>query len=167
MDESPLPPTDVEAFKQAFRRHAAGVAAITSRKPDGTPVGFTATSLASLAASPPLVTFNMARVASAFPAITEGNTIVIHMLGPRSRRIAEIMAADNAMRFVGDHWRPGPLGLPVLDDVTAWMLARIVAVHLIADNAVVIARIEGGELGEPDDALVYHERTYMVPRAEA
>lgn len=55
----------ITAFKQAFRRHAAGVAIITARGPEGRPVGFTATSLASLAATPPLATFNMARTASA------------------------------------------------------------------------------------------------------
>jgi flavin reductase (DIM6/NTAB) family NADH-FMN oxidoreductase RutF len=156
-------PTDLEAFKQTFRRHAAGVAAITSLAPDGTPVGFTATSLASLAAVPPLVTFNMARIASAWPAMTVGNHVAIHTLGPRSRHLAEKLAADNAVRFVGDHWAPGPHGVPVLAGVTAWMVGRIIEVHPVHNNAVVIVQVEDGALGEPDDALLYHERRYMRP----
>jgi flavin reductase (DIM6/NTAB) family NADH-FMN oxidoreductase RutF len=156
-------PTDLEAFKQTFRRHAAGVAAITSLAPDGTPVGFTATSLASLAAVPPLVTFNMARIASAWPAMTVGNHVAIHTLGPRSRHLAEKLAADNAVRFVGDHWTPGPHGVPVLAGVTAWMVGRILEVHPVHNNAVVIVQVEDGALGEPDDALLYHERRYMRP----
>src|SRR3954469_3300640 len=91
---------DLAAFRQAFRRHAAGVAAVTALAPDGTPVGFTATSLASLAAVPPLATFNMAQVASAYRAMTVGNHVAIHMLGPRTRDIAQKLAADNAIRFV-------------------------------------------------------------------
>jgi flavin reductase (DIM6/NTAB) family NADH-FMN oxidoreductase RutF len=160
MDETPTP---LEAFKQTFRRHAAGVAAITSVAPDGTPVGFTATSLASLAAVPPLVTFNMARVASAWPAMTVGNHVAIHTLGPRSRHQAEKLAADNAVRFVGDHWSPGPHGVPVLNDVTAWMVGRIIEVHPVHNNAVVVVQIEEGALGDEDDALLYHERSYMRP----
>lgn len=156
-------PRDLEAFKQTFRRHAAGVAAITSLDPDGKPVGFTATSLASLAAVPPLVTFNMARVSSAWPAMTVGNRVAIHTLGPRSRRHAVKLAADNAVRFVGDHWAPGPHGIPVLTDVTAWMIGRIIEVHPVHNNAVVIVQIEQGELGDEDHALLYHERTYMKP----
>lgn len=152
-----------DAFRQAFRRHAAGVAAITSRAPDGSPVGFTATSVASLAAVPPLVTFNMARTASAFPAIVVGNLVAIHMLGPRSQYIAERMAADNALRFDGDHWTDDEHGVPILNDVTAVMVARIVEVFPVANNAVVVAQVEGGELGAPDEALVYHERMYMTP----
>jgi flavin reductase (DIM6/NTAB) family NADH-FMN oxidoreductase RutF len=163
MSETTPSPSDLEAFKQTFRRHAAGVAAITSLAPDGSPVGFTATSLASLAAVPPLVTFNMARVASAWPAITVGNHVAIHTLGPRSRHQAERLAADNSVRFVGDHWTPGPHGVPVLNDVTAWMVGRIIEVHPVHNNAVVVVQIEDGQLGDEDDALLYHERTYMRP----
>ena len=160
-----IPPAATEAFRQAFRRHAAGVAAVTAVAPDGSPVGFTATSLASLAANPPLATFNMARVSSAWPAMTVGNHVAIHTLGPRTRHLAERLAADNSVRFVGEHWSPGPHGVPVLADVTSWMLATIIEVHPVHDNAVIVVRIEDGALGEHDEALLYHERTYMRPSA--
>ena len=161
MSETPV--VAVEAFKQAFRRHAAGVAAVTSVAPDGTPVGFTATSLASLAADPPLATFNMARTASAWPAMTVGNHVAIHTLGPRTRHLAQLMAADNTVRFAGEHWRSGPFGVPILGEATSWMLGSILEVHPVHNNAVIVVRIEDGALGEIDDALLYHERTYMKP----
>lgn len=158
------PVDGLDAFKRVFRRHAAGVAVITSLAPDGEPVGFTATSLASLAAVPPLATFNIARIATAWPAMTVGNRVVIHTMGPRSKPLAERMAGDHAHRFDGDHWHPGPFGLPVLEGVTAWMLGTIVAVHPVENNAVVVVRIEDGEFGVEDEALLYHERTYQRPR---
>lgn len=154
---------DLEAFKQAFRRHAAGVAIVTARTPEGEPVGFTATSLASLAAVPPLATFNMARVSTAWPAVENTDFVIIHTLGPRNRALAERMAGDHALRFDGDHWFPGPHGLPVLKDVTAWMLGRIVERLPVLGNAVIVVQIEDGALGEPDEALLYHERTYLKP----
>lgn len=160
---SPDPASGVDAFKQAFRRHAAGVAIVTSRAPDGRPVGFTATSLASLAATPPLATFNMAQVSSAWPAMTVGNRVAIHMLGPRSQHQAERMAADNAVRFDGDHWHEGPHGVPILDGVTAWMVGEIIEVVPVHNNAVVVVQIDSGELGDEDDALLYHERRYLRP----
>jgi flavin reductase (DIM6/NTAB) family NADH-FMN oxidoreductase RutF len=160
-----VPEDDVEAFKQAFRRHAAGVAVVTSLAPDGSPVGFTATSLASLAAVPPLATFNMARISSAWPAMTVGNRVAIHTLGPRSRHHAERMAANRDLRFAGEHWAPGPFGVPILHDVTSWMLGSIIEVHPVHENAIIVVRIEDGALGAEDDALLYHERTYMRPSA--
>lgn len=154
---------DLSAFKLAFRRHAAGVAVVTGLTPAGTPVGFTATSLASLAAVPPLATFNMARIASAWPAIEGTSHVLIHLLGARNRALAAKLSGPNAERFVGDHWAPGPFGLPLLKDVPAWMLGRIVERVPVADNAVVVVQVEDGGLGADDEALVYHERTYMAP----
>jgi flavin reductase (DIM6/NTAB) family NADH-FMN oxidoreductase RutF len=156
-------PEDLEAFKQTFRRHAAGVAIITSLDPEGAPVGFTATSLASLSAVPPLVTFNMARISSAWPAMIVGNRVAIHTLGARTQHLAETFAASNSMRFIGDHWSPGTHGVPIVAGVTAWMLGRIIAVHPSHNNAVVIVQIDQGELGEADDALLYYERGYHRP----
>ncbi|MFZ2965187.1 MAG: flavin reductase family protein [Rhodoglobus sp.] len=166
MESEPHIPVDgLDAFKRTFRRHAAGVAVVTTLLPDSAPAGFTATSLASLAAVPPLATFNMARASSAWPAMTVGNHVVIHTLGPRSRHLAELMAADHDVRFAGEHWHRGPHGVPVLDGATAWMLGRIIAVHEVHQNAVIVVEIVGGELGEEDEALLYHERTYMRPHA--
>lgn len=154
---------DLSAFKLAFRRHAAGVAVVTGRTPEGTPVGFTATSLASLAAVPPLATFNMARISTAWPAVEGTDRVLIHLLGARNRALADRLAGPHDDRFTGDHWRPGPHGLPLLNDVPAWMLGRIVSRVPIADNAVVVVQIEDGDLGDDDQALLYHERTYLTP----
>ncbi|WP_035874809.1 flavin reductase family protein [Cryobacterium sp. MLB-32] len=161
----PNAPLDLAAFKHAFRRHAAGVAAISTLAEDGSPVGFTATSLASLSAVPPLATFNMARSASTWPAIVHNDRVIIHMLGARNRAVAEKLAGPHAERFIGDHWHVGPHGLPVLNDVTSWMVGRIVERVSVHNNAVVVVQIEDGGIGQDDDALLYHERAYRVPGA--
>ena len=163
MSDDQEEPDGLAAFKHAFRRHAAGVVAITALTPEGKPVGFTATSLASLAAVPPLATFNMARVASAWPAIENTDYVVIQTLGTRTRPIAEKLAGDNALRFEGDHWYVGPHGLPILHGVTSWMVGRILERFPVANNAVIVVQIEEGALGEPDEALLYHERRYLKP----
>ena len=107
----------LDAFKQAFRRHAAGVAVVTARTPEGEPVGFTATSLASLAAVPPLASFNMSRVSSAWPAVENTDYVIIHMLGTHNRDVAELLAGPKDLRFDGDHWSAGPHDIPLLKSV--------------------------------------------------
>ncbi len=154
---------DVSAFKHAFRRLAAGVSVITALAPDGRPAGFTATSLASLAADPPMATFNMARKASAWPAIEQTDHVIVHFLGIRNRVAAEKLSLDAALRFDGDHWAPGPLGLPLLKDVPAWMLCRIVGRYPVEQSAAIVVRIEDGALGASDVPLLYHERSYWQP----
>ncbi|HEY4225956.1 MAG TPA: flavin reductase family protein [Pseudolysinimonas sp.] len=161
--DDPLITDDVSAFKLAFRRLAAGVSVITALHPDGRPAGFTATSLASLAADPPMATFNMARKASAWPAIEQTEHVLVHLLGIRNRAAAEILSLDADQRFAGDHWAPGPLGLPLLNDVPAWMLCRIIARYPTEQSATIVVRIEEGSLGAEDIPLLYHERSYWKP----
>ncbi|MYS39753.1 flavin reductase, partial [Streptomyces sp. SID5998] len=58
-----------DLLRSVFRRHAAGVAVITARGEAG-PVGFTATSLTSVSAEPPMISFGIGTGASSWPAIS-------------------------------------------------------------------------------------------------
>jgi flavin reductase (DIM6/NTAB) family NADH-FMN oxidoreductase RutF len=110
-----------------------------------------------------MATFNMARKASAWRAIEQTEHVLVHLLGVRNRAAAERLSLDADQRFVGDHWAPGPLGLPLLNDVPAWMLCRIIGRYPIEHSAAIVVRIEDGSLGEPDMPLLYHERSYWKP----
>lgn len=163
-DTATLRPDDsLAVFKEAFRRHAAGVAVVTARDSSGTPVGFTATSLASLAAVPPLATFNMARTASSWPAVAETDQVIVHLLGLRNRDLARRMAGPAAERFAGDHWTEGPNGVPLLNGVTAWMTGTVVERVPVHGSAVIVVRVGTGGVGRDDDALLYHDRHYLRP----
>ncbi|MCJ1711348.1 flavin reductase family protein [Clavibacter michiganensis subsp. phaseoli] len=155
------------AFRAAFRRHAAGVAVVTTRDAQGSPVGFTATSLASVSADPPLASFSLARTASSAAALATADHVAIHVLGARDRHLAERLSGPASERFAGDHWSPGPHGLPVLAGGTALLVARIVERVPVHDAIVVVVRIEDGGAGVDDDPLVYHARRYLRPGAEA
>ena len=160
-------PADLAAFKAGFRRHAAGVAIVTARDADGRPVGFTATSLASVSADPPLASFSLARTASSAAALATADHVAIHVLGARDRHLAERLSGPASERFAGDHWSPGPHGLPVLAGGTALLVARIVERVPVHDAIVVVVRIEDGGAGVDDDPLLYHSRRYLRPGAEA
>jgi len=155
---SDLSPSQI--FLEAFRRHGAGIAVITLLKPDGSPTGFTATSLASLSAAPPLATFNMSQTASSWGGMKKDNTVLIHMLRADNLDVATIMAGEASERFVGDHWEPGPDGLPLIKGVSAWLHARIVDVLEVEFAATVAVRILGGGVGDSGPALVYQGRDY-------
>jgi flavin reductase (DIM6/NTAB) family NADH-FMN oxidoreductase RutF len=105
----------------------------------------------------------MARSASSWPAIAETDRLVIHMLGARNRSLAEIMSGDNASRFVGEHWHEGGHGLPILDNVTTWMVGRVIERFPVHNSVVVVVQIESGEVGADDAPLLYHERQYLRP----
>jgi flavin reductase (DIM6/NTAB) family NADH-FMN oxidoreductase RutF len=155
---SELSPSQI--FLEAFRRHGAGISVITLLKPDGTPTGFTATSLASLSASPPLATFNMSQTASSWSSMKKNAALLIHFLGADNVDLANTMAGEASERFKGGHWSPGPEGLPLVKGVTAWLHTRVVDVLEVEFAATVAVRIIGGGLGETSEALVYQGRDY-------
>ena len=59
-----------DLFRSVFRQHAAGVAVITAQ--GSHPVGFTATSLTSVAADPPLLSFGVGTGSSSWPVHRRG-----------------------------------------------------------------------------------------------
>ena len=152
-------PADLsELFRTAFRHHAAGVAILTAVW-DGVPYGFTATSLASLSADPPRFTFNMALSASSWPAVANGEYVGVHLLGLDHAGLATRFARGPD-RFSGDHWEPGPFGIPLLKDVRGWLLGRILLRLSFGSNAVVVAEVVDGGIGPDGHPLLYHGGSY-------
>lgn len=120
-------PASPDLLRSVFRRHAAGVAVITASGARG-PVGFTATSLTSVSAEPPVVSFGIGTGASSWPAISEAGHVGVHVLGEHQRELAATFARSGADRFgAPTRWRKGPEEVPVLDDVLAWLVCRVVA----------------------------------------
>jgi flavin reductase (DIM6/NTAB) family NADH-FMN oxidoreductase RutF len=154
--------TPQDVFLDSFSLHPAGVAVITGLRDDGTPVGFTATSLASFSSSPPRASFNIAQHASSFHAIAVGKNLLLHFLASNQVDLARTMAADSRQRFVGNHWEPGMAGLPQLGGVRAELLATVVAITQVGDNAAVVVEITGGQTYPDRPPLVYVERQYHV-----
>jgi flavin reductase (DIM6/NTAB) family NADH-FMN oxidoreductase RutF len=146
-----------DLLRSVFRRHAAGVAVITAQG-GGKPVGFTATSLTSVSAEPPLVSFGVGVGASSWPVISEAGHVGVHILGEHQEALAGVFAKSGADRFgAPTGWREGPEGVPLLDGVLAWLVCRVVARVPAGDHRVVIAEVV---LGDPSGAgrpLLYHQ----------
>ncbi len=91
-----------------------------------------------------------------------GTSLLLHFLASDQISLARTMAADSRERFVGNHWEPGMGGLPQLRDVRAKLLATIVAITHVGDNAAVVVEITDGQTHPDRPPLVYVERQYHV-----
>jgi flavin reductase (DIM6/NTAB) family NADH-FMN oxidoreductase RutF len=146
-----------DLLRSVFRRHAAGVAVITARDEAG-PVGFTATSLSSVSAEPPMLSFGVGTGASSWPAIAATDHIGVHILGEHQQDLAATFARSGADRFgPPTAWGEGPEGVPVLDDVLAWMVCRVAARVPAGDHRIVLAEVVLGDSAGPGRPLVYHQ----------
>jgi flavin reductase (DIM6/NTAB) family NADH-FMN oxidoreductase RutF len=153
-------PDPQDVFFEAFRRHAAGISIVTLRQPDGSPTGFTATSVASLAADPPMVTVNMATTSSSWSAVEGTEHLMIHILGTRNLSLAKKFADMKEARFLGINVLDGPEGLPLLPGASAYLVGKIIDRVVHHNAATIVIEIIGGGLGESDKGLTYHGRQY-------
>ncbi|GAA4604466.1 flavin reductase (DIM6/NTAB) family NADH-FMN oxidoreductase RutF [Actinoplanes octamycinicus] len=153
-------PVDATLFRQVFRRHAAGVAVVTTDAGHG-PAGVTVTSLASLSAEPPLLSFSITATASTWPHLRDAETAVVHLLGAGHTELARTFATSGIDRFgAPTRWRRLPTGEPVLDDAAAWLRIAIEHRHPAGGSHLVIGRVEEAGLAEPGAPLLYHDGTF-------
>ncbi|WP_416475883.1 flavin reductase family protein [Streptomyces sp. LKA04] len=149
-----------DLLRSVFRRHAAGVAVITATGSSG-PVGFTATSLTSVSARPPLLSFGIGTGSSSWPALAAAEYVGVHVLGEHQRELAATFARSGADRFgAPTAWRPGPRGVPVLDGVLAWLVCRVAARVPAGDHRIVLAEVLTGDPAGAGGPLLYHQGGY-------
>ncbi|WP_455353956.1 flavin reductase family protein [Streptomyces sp. SYSU K217416] len=156
-------PASPELLRSVFRQHAAGVSVITAQ--GERPVGFTATSLNSVAAEPPLISFGVGTGSSSWPVLAEAEHIGVHILGEHQRDLAATFARSGADRFAPPTaWRTGPEGVPLLDGVPAWLVCRVVARIPAGDHRIVVAQVVVGDPAGGGRPLLYHQGRYNALR---
>jgi len=152
------------AFKDLFRHHPAGVAIVTLAGPGGEPVGFTATSVISVSAEPPILAFSVTQTSSSLAALQQATTGIVHFLGEAHADLSTRFATPGIDRFAGVAWDRLPTGEPLLSDVDAWarieLLDRIPAGSSYLVLAGVTAISDHGSRAEQAPRLVYADRTY-------
>ncbi|TGB10104.1 flavin reductase family protein [Streptomyces sp. MZ04] len=153
-----------DLLRSVFRQHAAGVAVITAQGPAG-PVGFTATSLVSVSAEPPMLSFGIGTGASSWPAISEAEHVGVHILGDHQLELATTFARSGADRFgPPTRWYEGPEGVPVLDGTLAWLVCRVAARVPAGDHRIVLAEAVVGDPAGVGRPLLYHQGRFNVLR---
>ncbi|MGW6268361.1 flavin reductase family protein [Streptomyces sp. NPDC055060] len=153
-----------DLLRSVFRQHAAGVAVITAQGPAG-PVGFTATSLVSVSAEPPMLSFGIGTGASSWPAVSEAEHVGVHILGEHQLDLATTFARSGADRFGGDtRWYEGPKGVPVLDGTLAWLVCKVAARVPAGDHRIVLAEAVVGDPAGAGRPLLYHQGRFNALR---
>ena len=151
-----------DGLRQLVRRHAAAVAVITTTL-RGEPVGLLVTSLASVSATPPLVSFNVSRGSSSWPALRAARHLGIHLLAHDQEHLAGRFARKGADRFSAPtSWRSGPFRTPVLDGVAAAAIVEVEQRVPAGDHVIVIARLLSVDVPDGAAPLLHHDGAYHL-----
>ena len=151
-----------ELFKQAFGHHPAGVAVITATDENGEPAGFTASSVTSIAAEPPIVAFSLKADSGSAGKIAAADSFLIHLLDAENVQIARNFATHGYPRFADTSaWEFIATGEPLVHDIRrvlrATPLSRVEAGPALVFTAQVEEFVRHDLPGTP---LVYHSREF-------
>ncbi|OZM81418.1 flavin reductase family protein [Pseudonocardia sp. MH-G8] len=150
------------AFRDAFRHHPTGVAVVTARDGAGVPVGFTASSVASVSLAPPALVLSVSHRSSAAGGVLAADSFLVHLLEARNVDLARRFATSGADRFgPGTGWTPLATGEPWFPEAPTALRCRPLARTPVGDATVVTAEVVGirssGRRGTP---LLHHDRGY-------
>jgi len=164
-ESAPTAPPDA-ALRQALAQFATGITVVTTRAPDGTPVGLTVNSFASVSLQPPLVLWCLALGARSLAAFTACERYLIHVLGSDQLEVARRFTARDADRFAAADWHDNPNGLPLLDGGVAWLECRNRGRHNEGDHVILVGEVTAFENrgGAP---LIFHDSRYVTQLTEA
>lgn len=148
-----------ERFKAAFRRYPTGVAVIAAAGPGG-PAGLTASSVASVSADPPALSFSVMDSRSA-RAILAAPTFTVNLLGPGHAGLARDFSRSDGPRFTpGQGWDTLPTGEPILSGAMACLRCEPIQLVPVGDSTVVVAAVLEVLLGPTGGRLIHHDREF-------
>jgi flavin reductase (DIM6/NTAB) family NADH-FMN oxidoreductase RutF len=149
------PEFDSRHFRNALSQFATGVTIITTRLPDGSFLGLTASSFNSVSLDPPLVLWSLAQGASSLPVFTGNSHYVINVLSGDQAALAERFAMRIDNRFEGVDFVLSHTGLPILKGVSAWFECHNRSRYPEGDHVIFVGEVERCDV-MPQPALVFH-----------
>jgi flavin reductase (DIM6/NTAB) family NADH-FMN oxidoreductase RutF len=158
------PEFDTRRFRDALSQFATGVTVITTRLPNGTFMGLTASSFNSVSLDPPLVLWSLAQCASSMPVFSKNSHYVINVLAGDQAVLAERFAMRIENRFDGVDYVLSHTGLPILTGVAAWFECHNRSRYPEGDHVIFVGEVERCEV-LPKPALVFHGGKFVATKS--
>lgn len=155
------PEFDTRHFRDALSQFATGVTVITTRLPDGSFLGLTASSFNSVSLDPPLVLWSLSQKASSLPVFTGNTHYVINVLSGDQERLAERFAMRIENRFEGVDFALSHTGLPILKGAAAWFECHNRSRYPEGDHVIFVGEVERCDVA-PQSALVFHHGKFVA-----
>jgi flavin reductase (DIM6/NTAB) family NADH-FMN oxidoreductase RutF len=134
--------TGAEEFRSVMGHFATGVTIVTSRDPEGGPVGLTVNAFASVSLDPVLVLVCIHRTASGHDPLLGAGHFAVNVLDEHQEALARRFAtADASERFLETDVTDGPLGSPLLPGALAWLECSVRDVFPGGDHSIVLGEV--------------------------
>nr|WP_314368967.1 flavin-dependent trigonelline monooxygenase reductase component [uncultured Acinetobacter sp.] len=152
----------IRELRDAFGSFMTGVTIVTTCKDDGTPLGFTANSFASVSLDPALLLVSIAKTSSNYNNFANASHFAINILAEEQKDISNTFARPSDDRFANLAWTKSASHNPIIDQVSAWFDCTTYQVVDAGDHAILIGKVE--DFGSAGFAgLGYYRGAYFTP----
>jgi 3-hydroxy-9,10-secoandrosta-1,3,5(10)-triene-9,17-dione monooxygenase reductase component len=159
-DGTSLPPIDPAEFRRAMR-HVPTPVAIVAAVVDGTPVGLTVGSFASVSLSPALITFFVDQGSTTWPILGRSDTFTVNILGHGQGERCRTFAQRSEDRFTGVEWTPSAHGDPVLSEAALVLACTKHSTRTLGDHIQVVGETRQLHVLREDLPLVFHQGGFL------
>jgi flavin reductase ActVB len=146
------------ALRDGLARMATSVSVVTAEV-GGARHGFTANSVVSVSADPPLVAICLADTAECHEAFTRADTIAVNVLAEGQEHLSTVFATRGADKFGAARFADGDLGAPVLPGAAVSLEGTVHSRHRAGDHTMIMLDVAYVRLGRTAP-LVYQERRF-------
>ncbi|MFJ8546488.1 flavin reductase family protein [Streptomyces sp. NPDC093586] len=155
---------DACQFRDAMARLAAPVTVVTTVGTDGRRRGFTASSVTSVSAEPPLLLVGVTRGTSCHQPLLAAGEFVVNVLGGHHGELARRFAAPGVDRFAGGEFEEWPgSGLPYLPDAAVALRCTTAGVVTAGDHDLLLGTPAETRGRGSSGALVWYQRAFHAP----
>ncbi|MBJ8429353.1 flavin reductase family protein [Acinetobacter pittii] len=132
----------IRELRDAFGSFMTGVTVVTTCKEDGTPLGFTANSFASVSLDPALLLVSIAKTSSNYHNFANTTHFAINILAEEQKDVSNTFARPSEDRFANLSWSKSACQNPLIDHVSAWFDCTTYQVVDAGDHAILIGKVE-------------------------
>src|SRR5690349_853777 len=151
---------DEANFKRVMGSFPTGVTIVTSRDPQGDPIGLTANAVSSVSKDPPLLLVCIGAEKFTLRAIEQSGAFSVNFLGTTQESLARRFASPGADKFADLEIRSGALGMPLLEGSLAYAECALYRTVSAGDHSVVLGRVIGGAACTSTPLLYFRGRFF-------
>ncbi len=155
---------DPKHFRDVLGSYPTGVCVVTSLGNDGERFGLAVGSFTSISLDPPLVGFLPDKSSRSWERIAPTGRFCVNVLASEQLDACRRFASRHDDKFEGISHGTTPGGLPLLDDVLAWIECDIAQVLEIGDHLLVVGAVTAMERRAEGSPLLFYRGGYHTLR---
>ncbi|WP_251551668.1 flavin reductase family protein [Neobacillus muris] len=153
----------VEVFKQIMGSYPTGVTIITTVNEEGSPVGLTVNSFASVSLDPLMVLWCLDRKSSHISAFKNSIGFAVHILAADQSELCWTFAGKSLDRFSKADWSYSDNNLPVISGALGIMECKTVQTIDAGDHIIFIGQILDINKQDKEPMLYFRRNVGLIP----